>query len=120
MPREVKRQSASSPQRGSEPPSKKLATTHSRASSTTPSVKDMVPTLDAQTLRNLIIAHAPSHPPLNQAVQAAHRGRSIAAVPLSQMRPILDFDHYSKEAWHAYNDCKSGSGARQFEASFDA
>lgn len=125
MPREAKRQRASSPKTGSsssEQPPKKRATPArpGASSSTVPSVNEMVATLDVQTLRSLIIRFAPANPDLTEAVRTAHRARPSGAVPLSQMRPIVDFDHYSKEAWRAYDSRKGAVGAKQSEAATDA
>lgn len=41
--------------------------------------------------------------------------------PLSQMRPVTNFDHYSKSAWHALNDSEllSLSGSRQYTMAGD-
>lgn len=43
------------------------------------------------------------------------------AIPLSQMRPVTNFDHYSKSAWHALNDREllALSGSRQYTMAGD-
>lgn len=68
----------------------------------------------------------PQPPPLlPQPLLSTHMQATAAtrttAIPLSQMRPITNFDHYSKSAWHALNDREllSLSGSRQYTMARD-
>lgn len=65
-------------------------------------------------------AARPQPPPLlPQPLLSSHTARP--AVPLSQMRPVTNFDHYSKSAWHALNDREllALSGSRQYTMAGD-
>ena len=66
----------------------------------------------------------PQPPPLlPQPLLSSHMQATATrpAVPLSQMRPVTNFDHYSKSAWHALNDREllSLSGSRQYTMAGD-
>ncbi|KUI65896.1 hypothetical protein VM1G_02372 [Cytospora mali] len=98
----------------------------------------MISGLDAKVLRDLIIKLAPSDPLLARAVEEAHREQATTpsqhpsaleqprrstrpAIPLSKMQPVINFDAYSKSAWHALNDRKvlGLSGSHQYDAAGD-
>lgn len=113
----------------------------------TPSARDMVNELDPEVLRDLIAELAPRSTVITNAldkVYTAHKSRPRApaasnprviptpavavavaaaptprraAVPLSQMRPVVAFDRYSKDAWHALNDraVLRRSGGKQYD-----
>ncbi|KUI59171.1 hypothetical protein VP1G_06419 [Cytospora mali] len=98
----------------------------------------MVSGLDAKVLRDLVIKLAPSDPLLARAVEEAYREQAMTpsqhpsaleqpqrstrpAILLSKMQPVINFDGYSKSAWHALNDRKvlSLSGSHQYDAAGD-
>lgn len=69
------------------------------------------------------LAAAPPPPQQQQQQQQAapeqHRQPVRPAIPLSQMQPVINFDDYSKEAWHALNDREllAMGGSRQYDES---
>lgn len=94
-------------------------------------LKQMVEELDAEVLRELVLGAAPSNPQLLRSNKDAHGKRKIiksdpaltptpkrsakstpkptttprrVAIPLSQMVPVITFDHLSKDVWHALNN----------------
>ncbi|KAK7739777.1 hypothetical protein SLS53_005747 [Cytospora paraplurivora] len=56
----------------------------------------------------------PRHVPIPQETHREQTQRPMRpAIPLSQMQPVVDFDRYSKSAWHALNNSATlGLGGR--------
>lgn len=103
-----------------------------------PSARQMVDELDAQTLRDLVADLAARSPLVTLTLSEAYAKHMASrprpkpspafsapapaapqrpAVPLAQMRPVLNFDSYSKTAWHALNNraLQRLSGSRQYD-----
>lgn len=107
----------------------------------------MIAALEEKALRDLLLQSAASSQDIQRSIKDAYQ-RQVArpqpppllpqpllstqlsaasqparpAVPLlSQMRPVTNFDHYSKSAWHALNDREllGLSGSRQYTMAGD-
>ncbi|ROW08674.1 hypothetical protein VPNG_06468 [Cytospora leucostoma] len=62
----------------------------------------------------------PRHVPISQHTPREQTQRPTRpAIPLSQMQPVINFDRYSKSAWHALNDSEilGLGGSRQYDLS---
>lgn len=101
----------------------------------------MIAALEEKALRDLLLQSAASSQEIQRSIKDAYQ-RQVArpqpppllpqpliissqttrpAVPLSHMRPVTNFDHYSKSAWHALNDREllGLSGSRQYTMAGD-
>ncbi|KAG6355097.1 hypothetical protein INS49_004178 [Diaporthe citri] len=108
--------------------------------SPSPGLAAMIAALEEKALRDLLLQSAASSQEIQRSIKDAYQ-RQVArpqpppllpqpllsaqttrpAVPLSQMRPVTNFDHYSKSAWHALNDREllGLSGSRQYTMAGD-
>lgn len=108
--------------------------------SPSPGLAAMIAALEEKALRDLLLQSAASSQEIQRSIKDAYQ-RQVArpqpppllpqpllssqatrpAVPLSQMRPVTNFDHYSKSAWHALNDREllRLSGSRQYTMAGD-
>ncbi|KAK2596598.1 hypothetical protein N8I77_013479 [Diaporthe amygdali] len=108
--------------------------------SQTPGLAAMIAALEEKALRDLLLQSASSSQAIQRSIQEAYQ-RQVAkpqpppllpqpllssqptrpAIPLSQMKPVTNFDHYSKSAWHALNDREllRLSGSRQYTMAGD-
>ncbi|KAI1121428.1 hypothetical protein F5Y10DRAFT_101892 [Nemania abortiva] len=77
----------------------------------------MISRLDNDTVRLILASLASVSPSVQTAVISSYQQK----VQMMQAR-VIDFDTYSKTAWHILNTSgyTEGSGSEQFEASFDA
>ncbi|KAI3399140.1 hypothetical protein diail_7719 [Diaporthe ilicicola] len=105
-----------------------------------PGLAAMIAALEEKALRDLLLQSASSSQTIQRSIQEAYQRQlarpqpppllpqprlssqpARAAIPLSQMRPVTNFDHYSKSAWHALNDREllRLSGSRQYTMAGD-
>ncbi|KAI0096025.1 hypothetical protein GGR51DRAFT_544455 [Nemania sp. FL0031] len=77
----------------------------------------MISQLDENIVRYIVATLAPVSPGVQAVVASAYNEK----MQIIQTQ-VIDFDEYSKEAWHILNTSSytEGSGSKQFEASFDA
>ncbi|KAI0438985.1 hypothetical protein F4803DRAFT_532865 [Xylaria telfairii] len=81
-----------------------------------PNYRHMISELPNEALRHMLNSLAVTSPSVQHAITSYHEEL------MDFRQQVLDFDQYSKEAWHVLNTSEytRGSGSKQYHASWDA